>query len=138
MPPQNPTSNRNPYMPRSNGSIYRQPQLQAPVPVQPVSPAPRAKVRLDRITAAPRHNTEGQVVRADRQPQVGTKVIFICADQQGGRHALTTDDSGRFQTTLASGNWLIYTQDASGRLVYQQKVRVGTDAPAPPITLVSR
>jgi hypothetical protein len=39
---------------------------------------------------------------------------------------------------LAAGNWLIYTQDAAGRLVYQQKVLVAADAPTAPITLVSR
>lgn len=132
------TSNRFPYMPKSNGTTYRQPQLQAPVPAQPAAPAPKANVRFDRITSAPRHNTEGQVVRADRMPHARTKVIFVCTDEQGGRRSLTTDDAGRFQTTLAAGNWLIYTQDAAGRLVYQQKVRVGTDAPAPPMTLVSR
>ena len=132
------TSNRVPYMPGTGGSSYRQPRLQAPVPVQPAAPATNPSVRFERITSTPRHNTQGQVVRSDRMPQAGSKVIFIRADEQGGRQSLTTDDSGRFQTTLAAGNWLIYTQNASGRLVYQQKVRVGADAPAPPITLVSR
>jgi hypothetical protein len=121
------------------GSSYRQPRLQAPVPAQPVSPTPRPRVRLDRVTTMPRYNTEGQVVRADRVPQAGMKVIFVCADSQGGRQSLTTNGLGRFQTTLAAGNWLIYTQDAAGRLVYQQKVLVAADAPtAAPITLVSR
>jgi hypothetical protein len=66
------------------------------------------------------------------------KVIFVCADDQGGRQSLTTDGAGRFQTTLAAGNWLIYTQDADGRLMYQQKVRVASNTPIEPITLVSR
>jgi hypothetical protein len=66
------------------------------------------------------------------------KVIFVCADDQGGRQSLTTDSAGRFQTTLADGNWLIYTQDVAGRLVYQQKVRVASNGPTTPIMLVSR
>ena len=126
-------------MPSANdGSSYRQPRLQAPVPVQTAPPPVNPRVRYERITANPRPNTQGQVVRTDRLPQGGAKVVFVCADEQGGRHALTTDGGGRFQTTLAAGNWLIYTQDASGRLVYQQKVRVGADKPTAAITLVSR
>lgn len=129
-----------PYMPPSGGSSYRQPRLQGPVPAQPVTPAPNSnpRVRLDRITSTPRHNTEGQVVRADRQPQAGIKVIFVCADAQGGRQSLTADDSGRFRTTLAAGNWLVYTQDGAGRLVYQQKMRIDNGAATVPLTLVSR
>lgn len=138
MPGATSNSNRVPRMPGSDGSSYRQPQLQAPIPARPVSPAPKSSVRFDRITSTPRHNTEGQVVRADRQPQAGIKVIFVCADQQGGRQSLTTDGSGRFQTTLGAGNWLIYTQDANGRLVYQHKMHVVTNTPTTPITLVSR
>jgi hypothetical protein len=134
------TSNnyRIPRMPNSGGSAYRQPRLQAPVPAQPAAPTPKPNVRFDRITSAPHHNTEGQVLRADRQPQAGVKVIFVCADEKGGRQSLTTDDSGRFQTTLAAGNWLVYTQDAAGQLVYQQKVRIANDTPTTPLTLVSR
>lgn len=138
MPGATSNSNRVPYMPNSDGSSSRQPRLQAPVPARPVAPAPKPNLRFDRITSTPRHNTEGQVVRADRQPQGGIKVIFVCADQHGGRLSLTTDGSGRFQTTLADGNWLVYTQDAAGQLVYQHKVRVATNTPTLPITLVSR
>lgn len=131
--------NRVPYMPGSDGASSRQPRLQAPVQAQPTAPAPRSpQVRFDRITSTPRHNAEGQVVRSDRQPQAGMRVIFVGADEQGGRQTLTTDGAGRFRTTLASGTWIIYTQDGDGRLVYQQKVRITTDAPTAPITLVSR
>ena len=134
------TSNnyRVPHMPNSDGSSYRQPRLQAPVPTQPVAPAPNPSIRFDRITSTPRHNTEGQVVRADRQPQAGIKVIFVCADDKGGRQSLTTDGSGRFRTTLTAGNWLVYTQDAAGRLVYQQKMHLANGAATTPLTLVSR
>jgi hypothetical protein len=122
----------------ADGSSYRQPRLQAPVPAQPTAPTQQPRLRFERITSTPRHNTEGQVVRTDRQPEAGMKVIFVCADDKGGRQSLTTDGAGRFQTTLASGNWLIYTQDAGGRLVYQQKVCVASNTPTAPIMLVSR
>jgi hypothetical protein len=127
-----------PHMPNSDGSAYRQPRLQTPVPLQPVAPTPKSRVRFDRITSTPQHNTEGQVLRADRQPQAGVKVIFVGADAQGGRQSLTTDGSGRFQTTLAAGNWLVYTQDTAGRLIYQQKIHITNATPAAPLTLVSR
>jgi hypothetical protein len=135
------TSNnyRIPRMPNSDGSSYRQsPRLQAPVPAQPFAPAPGANIRFDHITSAPQHNTEGQVVRADQKPLPGIRVIFVCADEQGGRQSLTTDGSGRFHTTLAAGNWLVYTQDAAGRLVYQQKMRIASGLSTTPLTLVSR
>jgi hypothetical protein len=135
------TSNntRAPYMPGSDGSSYRQPRLQAPAPSQLAAPSPTPpRVRLDRIASTPRHNTEGQVVRADRLPQAGIKVIFVCADEQGGRQSLTTDGAGHFRTTLAAGNWLVYTQDASGRLVLQKKMHVEADKPAASILLVNR
>lgn len=130
--------NNPPYMPNSDGSSNRQPRLLAPVPAQPAAPTQRPRVRLDRITSTPQFNTEGQVVRADRLPQAGIKVIFVGADAQGGRQTLTTDGSGRFQTMLAAGNWLIYTQDEAGRLVYQQKMRIAKGTPTVPLTLVSR
>jgi hypothetical protein len=127
-----------PRMPNSDGSSYRQPRLQSPVPARPAAPAPNPRVRLDRITSTPRHNTEGQVLRGDRLPQAGIKVIFVCADQQGGRQSLTTDDSGRFRTTLTPGNWLVYTQDNAGRLMYQQKMHVDSGKTVGNITLVNR
>ena len=127
---------RMPFAPDSSSS--RQPRLQAPIPGQPSAPARNPQLRLDRITSAPRPNTEGLVIRADRVPQSWTRVLFVSADRKGARQAITTDDGGRFQTHLASGTWLIYVQDGSGQLSYQQKVQVGEDKLGQPITLVSR
>ncbi len=127
---------RMPYTP--GNSSFRQPQLQAPVPAQPTAPAPNARVRFDRITAAPRHSTQGQVVRADPRAQGRAQVLFVSADKQATRQAVTADDGGRFRTTLTPGTWFVYVQDATGRFLYQQKVEVGGDKPTLPITLVSR
>jgi hypothetical protein len=131
-------SNRFPWLsPARQGATAPKPQLQAPVPVQPAAPTPRP--RYDRITSIPRaNNAEGQVLRSDRRPQARMKVVFFRADEQAGRQTVTTDDAGRFQTTLAAGNWLVYTQDATGRLTYQQKMSIEKDKPTIPITLVSR
>jgi len=129
-------NNRAPRMPLApDSSSYRQPRLQAPIPVQPAAPA---RVRFDRITSAPRYNTQGQVMRADRVAQGGAQVLFVNADQNGLRQTVTADARGRFQTTLATGTWLIYVQDGLGRLVYQQKVSVRADESLSPMTLVSR
>jgi hypothetical protein len=65
-------------------------------------------------------------------------VLFVSADKKGVRHTIAADDWGRFRTTLDAGAWLVYIQDASGRLTYQQKIRVGGEKPALPLTLVSR
>jgi hypothetical protein len=130
---------RPPKMPLvPDNSSFRQPQLQAPVPVQPAAPARDPRVRFDRITAAPRSNAAGQVLRADRVPQAGARIVFVSADNNGKRQAVTTDAAGRFETTLATGTWRIYVSDVSGRLVYQQKVNVRTDESVTPLTLVSR
>jgi hypothetical protein len=128
-----------PWMPPAqNGAAPRAPQLQAPVPAQPAAPTPSPRLRYDRITSLPRHSTEGQVLRADRQPLARAQVVFFRADEEAGRQTVTADEAGRFQAKLAAGNWLVYTRNASGRLMYQQKIRVEADKPAAPITLVSR
>lgn len=129
-------NNRVPRMPAAPDS-YRQPRLQAPVPVPPAASPSNARVRFDRITAMPRPNTEGQVLTADRRPQSRAQVLFVSTDR-GTRQSVTADEQGRFQTDLLAGTWLIYLQDGAGRLVYQQRVQVGSAAPPPPITLVSR
>jgi hypothetical protein len=51
---------------------------------------------------------------------------------------VTADDQGRFQTLLPAGTYLVYVQDTTGRLMYQQRVQVGSAAPPAPMTLVSR
>jgi hypothetical protein len=131
-------NNGAPRMPFAPDTSYRQPRLQAPLPAQSTTPAQNPKLRFDRITSAPKYNTKGQVVGADRIPQGKAQVLFVSADKTGVRHSITADDWGRFQTTLDSGTWLVYVQDPSGRLVYQQKVNVRGEDVLSPMTLVSR
>lgn len=125
---------RMPYAPDS----YRQPRLQAPVPVQPATPSQPTRVRFERIAALPQPNTEGQVVSSDRRPQARAQVLFVSTDPRGSRQAVTADEQGRFQTLLPSGTWLVYVQDSAGRLTFQKRVQIGSAAVPAPMTLVSR
>jgi hypothetical protein len=128
-----------PYMPKAyDSSSYRQPQLRSPVPGQPAAPAQAPpRVRLERIAALPDYNLDGQVVSSARIPQANARVLFVSADQAGGRQSVTADPRGRFQVTLASGSWLVYVQDGRGQQVFQRRVDVSADQPHT-MTLVSR
>jgi hypothetical protein len=128
-------------MPRApDNPLLRQPQLRAPVPVQPTAPAPvqpPAGTRIDRIATLPAQNMDGQLLRPDRVPQAGTRVLFVSTDQRTTTQAATTDGAGRFRVSLASGDWLVYVQDPAGRPVFHQKVQVRDGKPQQ-MTLVSR
>jgi hypothetical protein len=123
-----------PNMPKVIDGSYRQPQLQTPVPVTP--PA-QGKVRLDRITSLPGATVHGQLVSAGQAAQPGTRILFVSEQQQRDHRTVTTDASGRFQLALGSGNWLVYTPGADGRLVFNQKLQVEGSSPRP-VILVSR
>ncbi len=128
-------------MPRAPDNLpLRQPQLRGPVPIQPTAPAPVRQpggVRIDRIASLSSPNMDGQVLRPDRIPQAGTRVVFVSSDQRSASQSATTDDTGRFRVSLVAGDWLVYVQDASGRPVFHQKVQVRGTEPQQ-MTLVSR
>ena len=132
--------NPGPSMPKVDESS-RQPKLGTPqpfAPAPPQSPEPPKAVRIDRIASLPGANLDGQVVKSgDRAPHAGAKVLFVSADRQGDQQSLTADGEGRFRTTLTSGGWLVYVQDAEGRPVFHEKVDVRDNAPQT-VTLVSR
>ncbi len=135
----NQTSNRIPFMPPAkNGTSYRPPQLQSPLPAQPAAPATTPRVRYDRITSTPSYNAEGRLLRADRSPLARAKIVFVRADDESGRQTTIADEAGRFRAKLPSGNWLMYTQDVEGRWTFQQKINIEKDKPTAPLTLVSR
>jgi hypothetical protein len=77
------------------------------------------------------------VVSADRAPQAGARVLFVSADRQGARHTVRTDVHGRFGVALASGGWLVYVQDSSGRVAFHKKFDVRANE-ATRMTLTSR
>jgi hypothetical protein len=122
----------------SDSGYFRQPQLRAPQPMPPAPPTPPLpRARLDRIASLPNHNMEGEVLDTGRAPQVGARVLFVSADRKAPRQTVTTDGSGQFRLTLASGAWFVYVEDASGTPVYKRKVEVRGTEPAR-LTLVSR
>lgn len=118
-----PETQQPPYAGTQGG--YRQPQLRTPVPTTPVSPPPR--IRLDRITALPGHNLEGQVVTGSgsgRIPQAGARLLFVNADTTGRQQMVTADSHGHFRATLDTGSWLVYVRNSDGAPVFQEKVGV--------------
>jgi hypothetical protein len=125
-------------IPPASGSSYR--QLPAPTPPpswKNAPPAPLPAVRLDRITAAPAGQVQGQVVRSDNQPWAGARILFVSADRRLPRQTVDTDRAGQFQVSLDPGGWLVYLQDADGRPTFQKKIDV-RDNEKREMTLVSR
>ncbi len=136
-----PNPNPGAKMPKAFDESSRQPKLGSPQPLAPVpvqTPEPPKATRLDHTASLPNPNVAGQVVKgADNTPHAGARLLFVSADRQGAQQSVTADDDGRFQTTLASGGWLVYVQDDGGRPVFHEKVDVRDNLPRT-ITLVSR
>jgi hypothetical protein len=64
-------------------------------------------------------------------------VLFVSADRSGERQAVTADREGQFRANLASGGWLVYLHDDSGRPVFSRRVDVQPEKPQH-MTLFSR
>ena len=146
----NPTSNESkqfyqspspsPTMPKALDQSRRQPRLGSPQPLPsaPVASPEPPRVRIDRIASLPKSSLQGNVVNsADRTPHSGAKLLFVSADRQGVQQSVTADGNGRFRTTLASGDWLVYVQDGQGRPIFHEKVDL-RDGQTRTVTLVSR
>ena len=109
------------------------PRLSAPVRPGQTPPA----VKLERIVALPPHEVEGIIVRDDKTPQANVRVKLISADQQGAERTVMANANGEFRVTLASGGWLVYVEQADGKLDFVRKIEVRNDEPKQ-FTLVSR
>lgn len=126
-----------PPMNGADGSSYRQPRLRTPEPTPPSEPV-APKVRLDRIVQLPSPNVEGRVVRTDgRSPQSGVRLLFVNSDQDDQQQTVTADGQGRFEATLAKGNWLVYVRNREGTPVFQKRIVV-KDQERVPVLLTSR
>lgn len=129
-----------PPMNGAEGSSFRQPRLDTPVPATPpvqTQPNP-PRVRLDRIVMLEEYNVEGQIVRAeDRTPRANVKLLFVSAEEDRAQQSLTSDASGRFQATLAKGSWLVYVRNPEGTPVFQKRIEV-KDGEKVPVQLTSR
>jgi hypothetical protein len=123
--------------PPGASSFRRQlpPQTSATTPLQT---APPPTVHMDRIVLAPTTpSVEGQVVRSDRAPLGGVRVLFVNADRQGAQQSVTADAGGKFHARLSAGNWLVYVPGANGKLVYHTRIQVQEEQ-TQQMTLVSR
>ncbi len=130
--PSSSDSNRYPAPPSSQvtpkapqGSSFR------PTPSGPPS------VRLDRIVAIPKANLQGEVVTGDRRPAANAQILFVHADLQNSREAVTADAAGHFRVNLTPGTWLVYTRNADGKTDFRRKLEVREDRPTE-LQLVSR
>jgi hypothetical protein len=124
-------------MPPADGSLNRQPQLRAPLLDQPRNPQNTPRARPDRIASRGRWQVEGRLLSRDRVPQGNVRVLLVNVDPRTDQQSATTNRDGRFRATLEAGEWLVYVQDASGRPVFHQRVKVGGSEPLA-MTLVSR
>jgi len=110
-----------------NTSLQQQSQWQAPATMTPSASGgkaqPNPQVKLDRIVFGPESYVEGQIVRTDNAPRPNVNVLFVSADN-GQREMATANNSGRFQISLASGNWLVYVQARDGTAQFHSKLSV--------------
>jgi hypothetical protein len=120
-----------PNAPAAPGA-FRHPLPKALVPVQPVAPA----IKLERIAFAPDGHLDGQVVKLDRTPRAGARVMFVNAGRQAANQTVTANAAGRFQVNLASGAWLVYVAGQDGRPVFQSRIEVD-GRPASPLTVTA-
>jgi hypothetical protein len=120
-----------PTYPPPGPSSYRHQLPNGPPPAQPVSPVPPKGARPDRIATAPAAPLDVQVVRMDRTPRAGARVMFVSAQQRAPSQVVTANASGRLQVNLAAGAWLVYVSGPDGRQTYHSRIDVGGRQPAP-------
>jgi hypothetical protein len=123
-------------MPKASG-ISLQPLVpRGRAPARPLPPPP-PKVKLDRIVALPEARVEGQVVRGEKVPWSGARLLFVSTDRQIPQQTATADGAGKFRVELASGGWLVYVNGTDGKPVFHSKIDV-RERENRPVMLVSR
>jgi hypothetical protein len=105
-------------------------------PASPAAPAAPPRVRMDRIVSLSSTGVEGQVVRSDRTPQAGVKVLFVNIDHKDQQQSAVSDRTGQFRANLAAGTWLVYVHDVNGKPVLHSTIEVRGETRH--VTLVSR
>ena len=99
--------------------------------------APPANVRLDRIASNSTNDVQGKVVRSDKQPLSGARLLFVDADRVKSRRTVDADATGQFNVKLGSGEWLVYIHGTDGQPVFQRKIEVNQNEQNP-LLLVKR
>jgi hypothetical protein len=93
------------------------------------APARPPVTRFDRIASQGGHNLQGKVVRPDRTPGAGARVLLVSVDAKSNQQTLTADRDGAFRASVAAGGWLVYTHDEGGRPVFSRRIEVPGDRP---------
>jgi hypothetical protein len=117
---------RNQYYPQMPSLQSRPTQIPAVPSFKPERVASRT---------LPGSTVNGQVVSSNFAPKAGAQIVFVNAAQQDVR--ATADATGRFQVSLASGNWTVYLADNNGGLAYHNQFTV-SNSDSGPLTVVSR
>jgi hypothetical protein len=123
-----------------------QPHVQPPAALTPTfdrryySPSPSSTtppaVKLERIVVGPNARVEGLLVRQNSAPRANARVTFVNPSNQKQRFATTTNASGQFQVSLATGTWWVYVEN-NGVHGYHSQLNVNPSQGSR-ITLVSR
>jgi hypothetical protein len=120
-PPPSINEQRTPPPGPSVGSSSFQPHTMTSNPSPPASAWQPAAPRSDDVV-------QGQIVRNDRAPTANTQVYFVNA-ATGVRHSATTNEGGRFQLTMASGQYHVYLASGNGSAAYHSQINVDRNQP---------
>ena len=72
------------------------------------------------------NQVEGKVVLNDNSPPANARLLFVSAEKQGPQETVTADNNGRFNVTLASGDWLVYLTGTDGKPVFHSKIDISS------------
>lgn len=120
-----PPSNNPPpaYMPNVEGSSAR-PGYAPRLPVTQPPASPKIAVKMDKIVSAPRSDLAGQVIYGNNAPRSNARLMFVSLTSGIKPQQVTSDTTGRFRVTLASGNWLVYLNDGQDKPVFHSKIEL--------------
>ncbi len=118
----------NPMPPASNSVRPTPPPTETPKP---------ALVRTDKFVSLVRSSVEGQIVRSDRNPDGGARLVFQRPDNADESRTIIAGNDGRFRVSLSDGHWEVFKQLPDGRKIELAPVDVTADL-ATPIKLTSR
>lgn len=113
---------------------------------QPPVPTPKQTIPLDKFVSLSGSDNpsvsggnlvKGQVVFPSNTPRPNTQLVFVNANQKTAQQAVTANNQGQFDISLASGQWLVYIHRNGNEPVYHSKIEISNQQPSY-ITLVSK
>jgi hypothetical protein len=64
------------------------------------------------------------VVGAGSRPKANAQLTLISASRNDVRKPVTADSTGRFDTRLPAGTWLVYSRSNDGKSVYHGRLEL--------------